>query len=419
MLASTLWLPDLRRKDLFDPDNPTLMEDLGLVHKAAAGRFSLLPLGTMVLERMKDVYRTHMQRSGAVETVFLTMAPAEFWRSSGRWDSFGPALVKATLNGGGDICFNPTHEEAAVAILKGHLKSYRELPMNLFCIQKVYRDEPRPKSELLRTLEFYMADSYSFHVDVADAERGYLEMQAIFANVFEEFRLPYRVVHADNGLIGGPKSVEFQYAHALGESNFVACGCGYASDADLRSAGSPCPDCGGQMKSSRGIEMAHVFVLEDTYTTRMGLRFRNRQNVLVAPQMGCTGIGMTRVLQTLVLEHIHGDGIAWPAPIAPFDAVLVPQDAPGQEIQDLRDRLEALAVRCLLDDRPLPKGAKRALTDFLNPPFVVSERAARDGWQLSAPGQVGETLAPDDLIARVCVTLTEARAARMVKTVQT
>jgi len=413
LLASSLCLPDLRRKAIFDAANPTLMEDLGLVHKAAAGRYSLLPLGVLVLERMKSVYRRCMIRANAAETVFVTMSPADIWRESGRWDGFGPALIKASLNGGGEICFNPTHEEAAVSILRNRLRSYRDLPVNLFCIQKVYRDEPRPKSELLRTHEFYMADSYSFHADGNDAERGYQQMQDVFSDVFERLSLPCRVIDADNGLIGGSRSVEFQYAHGLGESSFVSCECGFASDLDLSAAGPLCPDCGMQTKTLRGIEVAHVFMLEDTYSTRMKLRFRDHENKLAVPMMGCTGIGMTRVLQTMVLEHVHADGIAWPATVAPFELLIIPAGTPGPQINELLEMLEVRSVRYLLDDRNLPRGAKKAVTKVLNPRFTIFESAARDSWQLLGPGQSVETISTTDLIAHLCGASTDDRAAKL------
>jgi prolyl-tRNA synthetase len=410
LLASTLRIPDLRSIN-FDPSSPSLLEDLCLIHKVAAGRYSLLPLGALILERMKDVFRIHMQRSGAVETVFLTMSPANLWQDSGRWESFGSALIKTKRISGEDICFNPTHEEMAVSIMKSSLRSYRELPVNIFCIQKVYRDEPRPKSELVRTHEFYMADSYSFHRDPEDAEHGYRKMQKVFANIFREYKLPHKIIHADNGKIGGSKSVEFQFEHSLGESRFASCDCGYACDLDIQPIGTPCPQCNKNITTVvNGIEVAHIFLLGSIYSERMNLRFRNADNSLVPPQMGCTGIGMTRVLHTLVLHHMYTSGIAWPTSVAPFDVILKLGNKPKHHMTNLRDRLEARSVRCLVDDRPLSVNAKESLVRFLNPQFVVSELASDTDWELSTLGQKDEKLNLKDIEQQICNCIAATRS---------
>lgn len=373
MYASSMILPDLRERSKFDATSPTLLEDLGFVHKGGAGRFSLLPLGTLVFERMKDVHRKHMLAAGAVETTFLTLAPSETWRRSGRWDSFGPALIKTRLNTGAEACLTPTHEEAAVAIMADWLKSYRDLPINMFCIQKVYRDEPRPKSQLLRTHEFVMADSYSFHADPKDADACYVTMQEAFARSFEAYGLPFTVIHADNGLIGGSRSVEFQFAHPLGESRFVSCDCGYAGDADLLEGSGACPECGTQTVPLSGIEVGHIFHLETTYSESMGLRVRAKDNHMMAPLMTCTGIGMTRSLQATIMHHLNGAGIDWPAEIAPYDIIISPKTEVDEEVRTLEATLAKRGLSVLVDDRAVPKAAKTALGALLNPPLHLSQ----------------------------------------------
>jgi prolyl-tRNA synthetase len=397
MYARSMILPDLRDRSKLDATSPTLLEDLGFIHKGGAGRFSLLPLGTLVLERMKNVHRKHMLAVGAVETTFLTLAPSETWRRSGRWDNFGPALIKTRLNSGAESCLTPTHEEAAVAIMADWLKSYRDLPINLFCTQKVYRDEPRPKSQLLRTHEFIMADSYSFHADPEDADACYKTMQAAFARSFEAYGLPCTVIHADNGLIGGSRSVEFQFAHSLGESQFVSCDCGYSGDADLLNEARACPECKASTVPISGIEVGHIFHLETTYSESMGLRVRAKDNHMIAPLMTCTGIGMTRSLQAAVLHHLTVTGIAWPADIAPYDIIISPKADADIEVRTLEATLVEKGLSVLVDDRAAPKAAKSALKALLNPPLHLSQNLGE--WIVSlSNGRRVDVSAPLDFV---------------------
>jgi prolyl-tRNA synthetase len=397
MKASTLWLPDLTRSEPPNPQSSGLMEELRLIRKAATGIYTLLPLGTLVFERMKRVVRKHMLASGAQEAIFATMMPARLWQESGRWDGFGSALIKATIRGDAGICFNPTHEEIAVAMIRDELRSFRQLPLNFFCIQKVYRDEPRPKSGLLRTSEFVMADSYSFHRDPVDAEAGYLAIQQVYRNILADFELPCDLIAADNGVIGGSKSVEFQFRHPLGESKFATCdACGYAGDVSLTSD-DRCPRCNGALVAHHGIELAHVFLLETRYSAAMGLTFRDQDNLKKPPYMGCTGIGLTRSLQAIVLNRAFAGGVAWPRAVAPFEAVIVLPAAASSDPQplvDLYHRLTADSFQVLLDDRDMPQAPKRKLLDLIHAPVIIEFDQARaaDGVNVRADGitqQVG------------------------------
>ncbi|MEP3345028.1 MAG: aminoacyl--tRNA ligase-related protein [Litoreibacter sp.] len=389
MFASHMILPDLRNQSIFDRLSPTLLSDLGLIHKGAAGRFSLLPLGTLIFERMKKIHRRNMLAAGAIEATFLSLAPADTWRESGRWDSFGPALIKTKLHGDQAACLNPTHEEAAVTIMRDWLTSYRDLPKNLFCIQKVYRDEPRPKSQLLRTHEFVMADSYSFHQDSSDADTCYQKMQDVFSTTFAAYGLPCQIIHADNGLIGGSRSVEFQLPHELGESRFVACSCGYAADVSVLRKEGICNECGEEIEAIKGIELGHIFHLETTYSAKMSLRVRGQNNKMQHPVMGCTGIGMTRSLQSIVMSHLKESGVAWPKAVAPFDVVIQSDSNEKSQMIGIEANLAAKGVSVLADDRDVSKAAQNALTDFTSPPIVLKQVGAH--WDAVAKGNSVET----------------------------
>lgn len=371
MRLSNFWAPNIPAASRVKLDSPTLMEDLSLIRKATSGSFALLPLGAIVLERMKSVVRRQMIAAGAQEAVFATLAPQALWAESGRWESFGPALIKAQL-GRKQVCFNPTHEEVAVAMVRGHLRSFRQLPLNFFCIQKVYRDEPRPKSELLRTAEFVMADSYSFDRDLTSALETFEIMKGAYSQIVNEFGLEHTLIEADNGAIGGSRSVELQYEHPLGESRFVRCDqCAFASDADLLQVGTDrCPCCGAPIAARRGIEIAHVFLLEDQYSASMNLKFRDNDNTEKAPSMGCTGIGLTRSLQAVVLRHFDNGKIKWPRQLRPFEVAVVGRHEPAIA-ERLYLNLSNRGCSPLLDDRHVTVPAQQEALRFFNPATLI------------------------------------------------
>src|SRR6516162_9660895 len=205
----------------------------GYMRKVAAGIYSFLPLGVRVLEKAKRIIREEMNRAGASEVFMPAVIPAELWQESGRWEQYGAQLLRLKDRKGGDFVIGPTHEEVICALVRGDVRSWRQLPLNLYQIQTKFRDELRPRAGLMRGREFIMKDAYSFHVDEKDAKREYENMYQAYKRIFTRCGLAFRPVEADTGNIGGSLSHEFQVLAETGEDTLVACDkCDYAANVE-------------------------------------------------------------------------------------------------------------------------------------------------------------------------------------------
>src|SRR6478672_2624818 len=195
----------------------------GYIRRVGAGMYDYLPLGFRVLKKVERIVREEMDRAGALEILMPALLPAEYFKETGRWDRFGDTLFRLKDRKSAEFHLGPTHEEIVTDIARREIKSYRDLPKNLYQIQSKFRDEPRPRGGLLRCREFVMKDAYSFHVSEADARKGY-----------EAMRLDYRMVQADSGAMGGSGSAEFQVLVQSGEDQLVACtNCDYAANLEV------------------------------------------------------------------------------------------------------------------------------------------------------------------------------------------
>ena len=205
----------------------------GYLRKVAAGVYSFLPLGWRVVQKISKIIREEMNRAGASEVFLPAVVPAELWQESGRWEKYGAQLLRFKDRKGGDFVIGPTHEEVIVDLVRGDVRSYRQLPLNLYQIQTKFRDELRPRAGLMRGREFIMKDAYSFHADDADAKREYQNMYAAYERIFQRCGLAFRAVEADTGAIGGSMSHEFQVLAETGEDALVACDtCNYAANVE-------------------------------------------------------------------------------------------------------------------------------------------------------------------------------------------
>jgi prolyl-tRNA synthetase len=212
----------------------------GYLRKVAAGVYSFLPLGKRVLEKVERIIREEMVRAGASEVQLPTTIPAELWQESGRWEKYGDQLLRFKDRKGGDFVIGPTHEEVICALVRGDVRSWRQLPLNLFQIGTKFRDELRPRAGLMRGREFIMKDGYSFHVDEADTHREYRNMYDAYTRIFNRCGLAFRAVEADTGNIGGSASHEFQVLTETGEDALVACdSCDYAANVEQALARAP------------------------------------------------------------------------------------------------------------------------------------------------------------------------------------
>ena len=535
---SRLLVPTLR-EDPADAEvvSHKLLVRAGMMRQVARGIYDLLPLGLRAVRRFENIVRDEMDRAGAQEILMPAVIPAELWRESGRWEQYGRELLRLKDRYDRDFCFGPTHEEVVTDLIRREVRSYRDLPKNLYQIQVKFRDEVRPRFGLMRGREFLMKDAYSFHVDVEDARREYRNMFDTYGRIFERCGLTFRPVEAGTGTIGGSLSHEFQVLASSGEDAIVSCDrCGYAANvekaevrplaapaggaggtlervatpgkrsveevsaflglpperfvktlvyrtagdatvvvlvrgdheasetkvqaalggepvaladegavtratgapvgfagpvglgvriladaslrgmrgavsganradqhvvnldlardvpplafADLRQArgGDRCPRCGdGTFAEHRGIEVGQVFLLGTKYSETMGATFLDASGAQRPIEMGCYGIGITRTVAAAIEQHHDDAGIVWPAPLAPYGALVVPvgagDGALGETAARLAAELEAAGVDTLLDDRDERPGVKFKDADLIGLPvrLTVGPRALARG----------------------------------------
>ncbi|MCA9601086.1 MAG: proline--tRNA ligase, partial [Myxococcales bacterium] len=223
-------------KDATMPSHVLLLR-AGYARMVGAGIYELLPLGTRVLHKIEAIVREEMDDAGALEVFMPTFLPGEYFKETGRWDLYGPTLLRIKDRKGGEYHLAPTHEEIITDLVRREVRSYRQMPINLYQIQLKYRDEPRPRAGLLRCREFVMKDAYSFDVSAEAALKSYEHMREAYHRIFKRLGLDYRVVAADSGAIGGDTSAEFQVLAQTGEDALVACeACDYAANVEAAAA---------------------------------------------------------------------------------------------------------------------------------------------------------------------------------------
>jgi prolyl-tRNA synthetase len=521
-----------------------LMLRAGMIKRLAAGIYTWMPLGLRVMRKVEAIVREEMNRAGAIELLMPVVQPAEMWQETGRWAKYGPELLRLKDRHERDFVVQPTSEEVITDIARKELKSYKQLPLNLYHIQTKFRDEVRPRFGVMRSREFVMKDAYSFDVDKAAMLKSYRTMYDAYARIFGRMGLRFRAVAADTGQIGGSASHEFQvladsgedaiawcpasdYAanvelaealalapsrpapaepmekvatpgratcedvaallvlplsrtvkcimlaadieglpariymllirgdHALNEikvskipglekfrwaseAEIVAvtgCNPGYLGPvgipkdltlivdrtvnvmadficganepdfhlrgvnfgrdcrepdrvADLRNvvAGDPSPDGKGPLEILRGIEVGHVFALGDVYSKAMGATYLDAGGQSRVMEMGCYGIGITRVVAAAIEQNHDAKGIIWPEPLAPFTVAIAPVGYDRNEgvkalADSLHDTLAAAGVDVLLDDRGERPGVMFADLELIGVPhrITIGDRGLKEG----------------------------------------
>ena len=234
-----------------------LLVRAGLIRQVARGIYDFLPLGLKVVRKVEAIVREEMNRAGAQEILMPSVCPAELWQESGRWEHYGKELLRIKDRHERDFCFGPTHEEVVTDIVRREIRSYRDLPLNLYQIQTKFRDEVRPRFGLMRGREFIMKDAYSFHTDFTDCRREYQNMYDTYRRIFDRCGLIYRPVEADTGAIGGTMSHEFQVLADSGEDAIVSCDkCDYA--ANVEKAELPPPVTQSAVRSPQSLKKVHT-----------------------------------------------------------------------------------------------------------------------------------------------------------------
>jgi prolyl-tRNA synthetase len=387
-----------------------LMLRAGMIRQSSAGIYSWLPLGLRVLKRVEQIVCEEQDRTGAQEILMPTIQPADLWRESGRYDDYGEEMLRIRDRHDREMLYGPTNEEMITAIVRDAIKSYRDLPKNLYHIQWKFRDEVRPRFGVMRGREFLMKDAYSFDLDAAGAKRSYNKMFVAYLRTFARMGLKAIPMRADTGPIGGELSHEFIILAETGESA-VYCdkawletdilGEGVDYDGDLEPMfqewtaryaatdeihdAAKCLVPESALVTARGIEVGHVFNFGSKYSKPMGAVVSLADGSTVPLEMGSYGIGVSRLVGALIEAHHDDAGIIWPEPVAPFRVGLINLRAADAKCTAAADalyaKLNAAGVDVLYDDRDESPGAKFATMDLIGLPWqlIVGPRGVAAG----------------------------------------
>ena len=385
-----------------------LMLRAGLVRQTAAGIYAWLPLGWRVLQNIAQIVREEQDAIGAQEMLMPTIQPAELWRQSGRYDAYGPEMLRIKDRHERDMLYGPTNEEMIADLFGQSVKSYRELPQMLYHIQWKFRDEVRPRFGVMRGREFLMKDAYSFDLDYAGAVVSYRRMMLAYMRTFARMGVKAIPMEAESGPIGGNLSHEFIILAPTGESqvwydaafermDFSSSAVSHASEADLDrfftqmtthyAATDEKHDETAwaevaEKREGRGIEVGHIFYFGTKYSAPLELTVAGRDGAPVNPHMGSYGVGVSRLVGALIEAHHDEAGIKWPDSVAPFPAAIlnlkVGDAACDRMCEDIYAKLRGNA---LYDDREERAGVKFADADLMGHPWqiVVGPRGAAAG----------------------------------------
>ncbi|MDB4230985.1 proline--tRNA ligase, partial [Gammaproteobacteria bacterium] len=339
-----------------------------------------------VLRKIENIVREEMDQSGAQEVLMPMVHPKELWEETKRWEKMGPELLRFKDRHDRDFCLGPTHEEVITDLVRNNVKSYKELPLNIYQIQTKFRDEIRPRYGVMRGREFLMKDSYSFNIDEVSLQETYLLMRNTYKKILERIGLEYKIVKADSGAIGGDASEEF---HVLAENGEDTIAISDASEfaintelllnegEDISSLeGKPSPDGNGVIEIKKGIEVGHIFQLGKIYTELMKVNVLNQEGRAVDLFMGCYGIGVSRLVAAAIEQNNDDKGILWPESIAPYEVNIVAigytkEPKIAEAANSLSEQLQAMGYEVIVDDRKDGYGTKMKDAELIGIPVNV------------------------------------------------
>ena len=389
-----------------------LMLRAGLIRQEAAGIYAWLPLGFRVLRKIEQIVREEMDRAGAVEILMPTLQPADLWRETGRYDAYGPEMLRIQDRHERELIYGPTNEDMVTEIFRSYVRSYKSLPMNLYHIQWKFRDEIRPRFGVMRGREFLMKDAYSFDLDKEGARRSYNKMYVAYLRTFARMGLKTIPMRAETGPIGGDLSHEFIVLAETGESQ-VFCHRDlldmpipdenvdfdsdlepivqqrtklYAATEDVHDNARFEAEVPPEKRlSARGIEVGQIFYFGKKYSEPMKAVVAGPDGKETAIEGGSYGIGVSRLVGAII-EASHDDaGIIWPAPVAPFDVAVINlkagDAATDAACEDIYAKLTKAGKDVLYDDTNERPGAKFATMDLIGIPYqiVVGPRGSAAG----------------------------------------
>jgi prolyl-tRNA synthetase len=363
-----------------------LMLRAGMIRKVSSGIYTWLPLGLKVLRKIENIVREEMDQSGAQEVLMPMVHPKELWEETKRWEKMGPELLRIKDRHDRDFCLGPTHEEVITDLVRNNVKSYKELPLNIYQIQTKFRDEIRPRYGVMRGREFLMKDSYSFNIDEASLQETYLLMRNTYKKILERIGLEYKIVKADSGAIGGDTSEEF---HVLAENGEDTIAISDASEFAINTElllnegedistleGKPSPDGNGVIEIKKGIEVGHIFQLGKIYTELMKVNVLNQEGKAVDLFMGCYGIGVSRLVAAAIEQNNDDKGILWPESIAPYEVNIVAigytkEPKIADAANNLSEQLQSMGYEVIVDDRKDGYGTKMKDAELIGIPVNI------------------------------------------------
>ena len=345
-----------------------------------AGLYNFLPLGKITLDKVRAIVKDELDKAGCNEVHLPMVTPLSLWEETGRADKFGKELLRFKDRHENNFTLSPTNEEAMVNLVRQTVKSYKQLPLNVYQINWKFRDEVRPRFGLMRGREFLMKDAYSFHSSVEDMEREFALMEETYKKIFTRLGLKFKVVEADSGAIGGAGSKEFMILADSGEDTIMVCdSCDFGANVEVIAQDEKkCPKCGGGLSQTKGIEAGHIFQLGTTYSKPMKAEFLNENQKLEPFIMGTYGIGVSRLLAGIIEQNHDEKGCVWTKESAPFMVDIIVAKAKNAEqmevAQKLYSELQSKGVDVLLDDRADKKtgfGVKVKDFELIGIPYAI------------------------------------------------
>lgn len=412
-----------------------LMLRAGMVRQNSAGLYTWLPLGFKVLKKIEQIVREEQDRAGAIEMLMPTIQSADLWRETGRYDAYGPEMLRIKDRHGRDMLYGPTNEDLITDVFRSFVRSYKDLPKMLYHVQWKFRDERRPRFGVMRGREFLMKDTYSFDLTPEDARKSYNKMFIAYLNTFDRLGLKAIPVRADTGPIGGDLSHEFVILADSGESavyahrdlvEMDAPGANIDFESDLQAlvdqrtslyaaademhdpdAFAAIPE--DKRMEARGIEVGHIFYFGTKYSEPMKAEVMGPDGKHHLVEMGSYGIGVSRLVGGIIEASHDENGIIWPDAVSPFGVGIINLKAGDEDCDrvatDLYDQLVKAGLDPLYDDTSDRGGVKFSRMDLIGLPWqiVIGPRGLKDGVVEVKHRRSGEreTLFPDAALAKL------------------
>ncbi len=404
----------MKRTDIFIPTTKEIPSDAvlpshryllqaGFICSTGAGLYDYLPLGKMVLDNVKKIVKDEMDKAKALEISLSFVTPLKLWQASGRVDEMGEEMLRIKDRHQNDFVLSPTNEEAVVTMVKNRVKSYKDLPINLYQINTKFRDEVRPRFGILRAREFLMKDAYSFSSSDECLKKQFDTMEQTYKNILDTMGLEFRIVKAHSGAIGGDGSREFHIVAQSGEDTIVVCdSCDFGANIETMTdidekindktydelkdipITKSC-DCGGKLSYKKGIEVGHIFQLQDKYSKALDATFLDNQGKQQHFMMGCYGMGISRIIASAIEQNHDDKGMIWTPNLAPYKVDIIVSNGKDDMLQkiaaDISKTLEDIGISNIIDNRVKERfGFKMGDFELIGYPYaIVVGKDATDG----------------------------------------